>query len=125
MPTTSTADQLTTQATSIAKVKYFPIELYCSGMLPNTTYDAYANATLINAFCRPYGGRLGSPLTSNSSGALVFQYLSSVQYAQQYVVNPPVSNNNLISSAITIHLVDPFNHSSTINIPLVLKSGSQ
>lgn len=125
MASSFSSQQLQTQATKIAKTKYFPIELHCSNMIPGTTYDAYANSVLINAFCRPYGGRLGSPLTSNSQGQLTFQYLASVNYVQSYVVNPQVGNNNLIESGITIHLVDPFNNSSTYTIPMTYKSGSK
>lgn len=124
MPVSTTTSSLTSQATSVAKVKYFPIEIYCANLLPNTTYDAYANNQLINSFCKPWGGKLGSPLTANSSGKLLFQYMTSVQYEQTYLVNPSVANNNLINTAITFSLVDPFNRASTISIPFILKSGS-
>jgi hypothetical protein len=124
MGSSLTSSQLTTPAKTINRTKYFPIELYCVNMIPNTTYDAYANGQLINAFCKPYGGNLGSPLTSNASGKLTIQYHASVQYKQQYIINPSVGNNSLVQSSIVINLVDPFNNSSVVKIPLLLKSGS-
>jgi hypothetical protein len=117
--------QLTTPQTSnISRTKYFPIEVSCSNMFPNTTYDAYADGQIINAFVKPFGGVLGGPLTANSSGKLTFQYHVGIPYNQSYLVNPNVSNTNLVESSITLTLVDPYNRSSTKTIPLLFKSGS-
>lgn len=119
----STSPALTTPTSTINRVKYFPIELHCTNMIPSTVYDAYANGVLINAFCKPYGGVLGAPLKSTVGGKLTFQYHAAVPYRQTYLVNPPTSNNATVSTAITINLVDPFNNSSTVSIPLLFKSG--
>ena len=113
---------LTTQATSIQRVKYFPIELYCANMIPNTTYTAYVNGQNVNQFCKPYGGKLGAPLTSNAAGKLRLQYMMSVAYNQNFLV-PPALNTNMIQTTQTITFVDPFNKSSTANLPLFLRSG--
>lgn len=115
--------QLTTQVTSnLSRVKYFPIELYCTNMVPNTNYDAYINGNPVNAFCKPYGGTLGTQLQSDATGKLRMQYMHSVQYTQQFLVNPKASNTNLIQSTLSITLIDPFNNSSTAKIPLLMKS---
>jgi hypothetical protein len=114
--------QLTTQATSIQKVKYFPIELYCANMLPNTTYDAYLGTQLINSYCKPYGKTLGAPLTSDATGKLRMQYMHSVPYNQSYLVNPSVQVSNLISSNPTISLVDPFGNRSSVQLNILTAS---
>ena len=90
-------------------------------MMPNTTYNVYVDGQLVNAFCKPYGGKLGSPLTSDATGKLRAQFMFSVQYLQKYLVNPK-ANNNLISSSKTITFIDPYNQSSTASIPLLMKS---
>ena len=112
---------LTTQATSIARVKYFPIEVYCANMIPNTTYDAYVNGQLVNAFCKPYAGKLINTLTSNAQGKLRFQYMMSVAYNQNFLV-PPVVNSNIINATQSINLVDPFGRSSTYKLPVMLRT---
>ena len=119
------ASQLTSAATSTPRTKYFPIELYCANMLPNTTYDAYMDGVNVNAFCKPFGGGLGSPLTSGSGGKLVFQLHVSVTYKQAYLVNPGGggTNGTAVSSARVLTLIDPFNRKSTFNLPIALQAG--
>jgi hypothetical protein len=104
---------LSTPARSIAKVKYFPVELYCTNLIPNTQYNIFANNINVNQFCKPFGGKLGSPLVSNSSGMLIIQYMAAAPYIQQYLVNPSSSNGSISPTKTTITLVDPFNNSST------------
>lgn len=123
MAISPTAAQLTTQANSINRTKYFPIEFYCTNMLPNTTYNAYIDGILINAFCKPFGGKMGSPLTSDGTGKLLVVYMFSIPYVQSFLVNPNVPNNNLIQFSKTVTFVDPFNRSSTVQFPFCVKSG--
>ena len=113
---------LTTPATTFPRTKYFPIELYLANMLPNTTYDAYVDGQLVNAFCRPFGGNLGSPLTSDVNGRLIVQYQVAVPYNQQFIVNPVASNTNLVSAQKIISFVDPFGKTSSTVLPFILKS---
>jgi hypothetical protein len=118
------AAQLTTPANSTPRTKYFPLELNCANMLPNTTYDAYMDGQLVNAFCKPFGGILGGPLTSNAGGRLTFQLMLSVIYKQQYLVNPGGGSGAVsVASAKTLVLIDPFNNSSTFNLPISLQAG--
>lgn len=125
MVTTFTDPRLTTPATSIPRVKYWPLEVYCCNCLPNTNYDAYANNVNINAFCKPYGGKLGQQLQANSSGRLLFQYMMAIPYNQNYVVQPSVNAASaMVSSVMNISLVDPFGNQSTVAIPMALKSGT-
>lgn len=116
------SSQLTTQATSINRVKYFPIELYCTNMLPNTKYDAYLGTQLIDAFCKPYGGTLGAPLLSDSTGKLRLQFMHAVPFKQSFLVNPSTKTSNLINANPTISFVDPFGNRSTIQINIVMAS---
>jgi hypothetical protein len=120
-----TASQLTTPAIGTPRTKYFPIELYCTNMLPNTTYDAYMDGQLVNAFCKPFGGKLGSSLTSGSNGKLTFQLHIGVTYNQDFLVNPAGGGTAiLIQGTKTIVLIDPFNNASTFNLPISLQAGS-
>lgn len=112
---------LTVQANQIVRTKYFPIEFYLANMLPNTAYDAYIDGQLVNAFCKPFGGLLGDPLKSDSTGKLRVQLHYSVQFSQQFLTTPNL-NNKLIESSKTITFVDPFNRKSTANIPFLIKA---
>jgi hypothetical protein len=121
----ATNSQLTTPATSIQRVKYFPLEVSCSNMVPGATYDVYANGVNVDAFCKPYGGVLGAPLTANSSGKLTFQYHMAMPYQQSYVVQPMASPTTaLVNAAMVLSMVDPFGNKSTINVPLTFKAGT-
>jgi hypothetical protein len=114
--------QLTTQATSIARVKYFPIELYCTNMLPSTTYDVYLGTQLINAFCKPYGGKLGAALTSDASGKIRIQYMHAVPFNQTFLVNPSTKTSNLINMNPTVTFVDPFGNRSSTQLNIITAS---
>lgn len=119
-----TSIDLTTPASSFPRQKYFGIPFYAAGCLPNTTYDAYLDGTLWNAFCRPQGGVLGSPLISGQNGKIIFTMHLQVKYLQSYLVPPLQSNSNILIKTHTVQLIDPFNNSSTISIPITLKAGS-
>lgn len=120
----ATAADLTTPATSIPRTKYFPFELYCVGMIPNTVYDIYLDGILWNAYCKPFGGNLGSPLKAGANGKIKIQMHVAVKYSQQYLVKPNTSNTNIMTKTHTVTLIDPFNNSSTMTIPIQLKSGA-
>jgi hypothetical protein len=119
MPSSST---LTTQAKSINRVKYFPIEVYCANMLPNTTYDVYLGTQNVDAFCKPYGQKLGAPVTSDAGGKLRMQYMHSVPYNQVFLVNPSPGTSNLISSTPTLTFVDPFGNRSSTQLNILMAS---
>jgi hypothetical protein len=112
--------ELTTQVSAIQKTKYFPIEIFVANMLPNTAYDAYVGGQLVNAFIKPWGGTLGGPIKSDQTGKVRLQYMMSVPYNKQFHVNPLA--NNLIETSVTLTLVDPFNRSSSANIPIMFKA---
>ncbi len=113
--------ELTTPVSVIQKTKYFPAEIFVANMLPNTVYDAYVGGQLVNAFCKPWGGNLGSPIKSDQTGKVRFQYMMSVNFNRQFHM-PPTANNALIESTVTITLIDPFNRSSSANIPVLFKA---
>lgn len=114
----------TTPATTIPRQKYFPIEVYCAGMLPNTTYDLYLDGNLWNNYCKPYGGNLGAPLTSGSNGKLIIQMHVKVSYVQNYLAKPTLPNNSITFKNHTITLIDPFNNSSTQTLSILVRAGS-
>ncbi len=119
-----TAADLSTPAVSIPRVKYFPIELACAGMLPNTVYDIYLDGTPYNAYCKPFGGNLGSPLKSTAQGKLLIQMHVRVRYTQQMLVSHSLTDTNIMTKVHTVTLIDPFNNSSVQTIPITLKSGA-
>jgi hypothetical protein len=113
--------ELTTRVFVVQKTKYFPIEIFAANLLPNTAYDAYVGGQLINAFCKPWGGNLGSPIKADNTGKIRFQYMMAVNYNKQFHVQP-LANNAVIESTVTITLIDPFNRSSSANIPVMFKA---
>jgi len=117
-------NDLTTSAASFPRQKYFAVPLKCVNCLPNTTYDIYLDGTPWNSYTKPFGGVLGSPLTSRSDGKLFLQVHMRTKYIQNYLVAPTLANTNIMQKTHTITLVDPFNNSSTITIPVTLKAGA-
>lgn len=115
--------QLNIQAQNIVKTKYFPIELSCSNMIPNAQYNAFVGSTNVNDLCKPYGGKLGQQIVASATGKVIFQFMVAVQYNQQYLVNPIADENSLVNGSLILTLIDPFNRSSTVNIPVLLKAG--
>lgn len=121
------SDQITTPTTRVQRTRYVPLEMVCTNMVPNTTYNVYFQSILVNAFCKPFGGNLGAPLVSDSNGRLVFQFHMAMQYRQNYLVapgNPHVVTNksNITTQPKTLHLIDAFGNSSKTFIPMVIKA---
>jgi hypothetical protein len=116
------ADQLTSASRGLSKTKYFPIELFCSNMLPNTNYDVFYDGIQVNEFCKPFGGNLGDALTSSSDGKLTTIFFLSVQYNQQYLSGTN-SMDKLIKSKKVIEFRSPQGVSSITYLPMLIKSG--
>jgi len=117
------SDALTVQASAIQKTKYFPVELHCIDMLPETAYDMYVDGVLQNAFCRPFGGDLGDPLLAGKDGKLTVQWLMAIPYQTQYTtVKPDVSG--FLSKSQIIEFRDPNGLSSFTHLPIRLKASS-
>lgn len=114
--------QLTSPATAIGKIKYFPVELSCSNMLPSSPHDVYFEGVQVNAFCKPFGGNLGDPIISNEMGQLHILFLMSVQYNQQYLVSH-TTQDNLVSMKKTLEFRDSTGQSSVSYIPMMIKAG--
>jgi hypothetical protein len=115
---------LTTPTQTIARVKYFPIEVTAVSLLPSTHYTAIYNGVVVNAFCKPFGGVLGQQLISNPTGQLLFQFLMGVPYNQTYLVNNGTTTQNGISLSTTVstlQLQDPNGNLSTTYLPINLK----
>lgn len=122
MPVNLDPGQLTTpNVGSIGRTKYFPIEIFCTNMRPNTTYDAYFDGVLVNAFCKPWGGDLGAALTSDDNGRLMVLFLFSIQYYQQFLMVQNVDKNTVNASKV-FELRSPTGTSSITYIPMVLKT---
>lgn len=122
MPVNLNSEQLTTpNVGSIGRTKYFPMEIFCTNMKPNTTYDAYFDGVLVNAFCKPWGGDLGASLTSDVNGRLMILFLFSIQYYQQFLM-VQTSDKNMISASKVFELRSPTGSSSITYIPMVLKT---
>ena len=108
---------------TVPKVKYFPVELYCTNMLPNTTYTASVDGINIGPYCKPYGKDLGAALVSDATGKLRAQYMMSINYQTNYLVSPgSSSNNSLLFSSKTIQFTDPLGRISQTYLPVILKT---
>lgn len=116
-----TSSNLTIPATRIEKVRYFPIELRCVGMFPNTTYDFYVDGVLMNAFCKPFGKNLGAPMIAGQDGTLLVQYHMSLAYNQQYLQNK-VDENGYVAQNKMFEFRDPNGNSSVTYYPVRLKA---
>ena len=115
------SNQLTTQATSIQRVKYFPVELFCTNMMPNSPYDIYVDDVLVNDFCKPYGGNLGDDLISDANGKLRIQWMFSINYNQNYLSNQN-NSTGVVNSTKTIRFVDPHGRESLTYMPILMKA---
>lgn len=115
-------ESLTTQVTKVDKTKYFPVELYCTNMVPGTKYNVFYDGINVNGFCKPFGGNLGDSLISDQTGRLIVLFLVSMQYKTQYLV-AQTPNANILSITKKIELVNAQGTSSITYLPLVLKAG--
>ena len=116
---------LTTQVSSLQRVKYIPLEIHAVSLLPSASYKIYYNGILVNDFCKPYGGDLGAPLVSDVYGKLSFLFLMSISYNQSYLVNntpvPNDTNPQLSNITATLELEAPNGNRSVNYIPISLK----
>ena len=116
-----TATTLNTQATSVRRIKYFRVPIYCANMIPNVTYTAAINGINIGPYCKPKGGVLGGPLTSDSTGKLQFTYLLSIPYNTTFLTNPS-NTTGILNQSKVITMTDPFGRISITYLPITMKS---
>lgn len=119
------SNSLTTPIKGVTRVKYFPLEITSLGLLPSTNYSVYYNGTLVNSFCKPFGGNLGQQLISNSNGQLLFLFLMAIPYNQTYLVNNNQSTSangvTLSTTNASLQLKDPNGNVTTTYLPINLK----
>lgn len=116
-----TVSTLNTPASTLTRVKYFIVPLYLANMLPTTTYTASINGNNIGQWCKPRGGKLGDPLTSDSTGKLQLTYMLSIPYNTTYLTNPSI-NAGLLQQNKQITFTDPLGRTSITYLPVTLKS---
>lgn len=112
---------LSTPTTQVTRIKYFTIPIYLANMLPNVTYTATVNGTNIGPWCKPEGGVLGGPLTSDVTGKLRLTYMMSIPYNKTYLTNPRI-NIGILNQQKTIVFTDPLGGTSISYLPITLKS---
>jgi hypothetical protein len=117
-----TNSTLTTAAQKIKKVRYFSVEIYTAGMLPETQYDFYVDGVLSNAFCRPFGKNLGAPLVSGKDGKLLVQYHMSIPYDQQFLTaKVDAEESGYMAKSNMFEFVDPLGNRSQTYYPIRIK----
>lgn len=115
-------NQINTQANSIQRIRYFPVELYCANMMPNTKYNVFMDGQQVNDFCKPFGGTLGDDIIADNNGRITVQLMLGIAYNQSFLVNQTVDETGLVSTAKTVTFVDPHGRESVTYLPIVLKA---
>ena len=112
---------LTTTATNIKRVKYFRIPLYLTNMIPNVVYTAAVGGVNIGPWCKPDGGVLGGPLTSDATGKLRLTYHLSIPYNTSFLTTPNI-NVGLLQNKMLVTFTDPLGGTSITYLPITMKS---
>src|SRR5262249_38054428 len=100
------------------------IEILCTNMRPNTTYHAYYDGVLVDAFCKVYGKNLGDPLTSDPFGKMMIFFMVSVQYKQQFLSVDKTNNDNTVLAQKAFELrTANGNEVSVTYLPMFLRAG--
>lgn len=87
------------------------------GMLTNTTYQFFLNGINMGWACKPFGGILGGPLTSDNFGKLSFILLHDQRHSTGYIT----TNMNVVQSYLKCELRPPSGPSGFFYMPLYLK----
>jgi hypothetical protein len=113
---------LTTAAQKIKKVRYYSVEVFSAGMLPETQYDFYVDGVLSNAFCRPFGKNLGDPMISGKDGKLLVQYHMSLPFDQQFLISKiDAQESGYMAKSKMFEFVDSKGNRSQTFYPVRLK----
>lgn len=85
MPVWSTSNAVFNSTSGdTVRSKAFQVPISATGLKPNTNYDFFLDGIQYNWAVKPWGGTLGSQLTSDEFGTLDFYFLYDFQYEGNY-----------------------------------------
>lgn len=97
--------------------KTFSVPIKMVSLLTVTTYTFFVNGINMGWACKPFGGILGGPLTSDVNGKLNFQFMFDQQHLSGYIAN----GTDILTTRLTCELRGPNNLSTFFYIPISLK----
>lgn len=89
-----TEQELDSQAPEVFRNTATTLNMQFRGLKANTTYSLTINGVEYGFLAKPFGGDLGDPLVSNTSGQLVFSVLYEVPYEGSYSYDALEFNND-------------------------------
>jgi hypothetical protein len=111
---------LTTPASKVVKTKCYPMEIFGTGLSPNTKYDLHYDGINMNAFCKPYGKNLGDQIMSDEQGQCKVLFLMNIEYNLSYITNTK-TDNTIINRKKIIELINPNGGTSTSTVNIISK----
>lgn len=103
----------------VARSKVASVPISVTSLRPNTVYSFLVNGINMNWACKPFGGTLGSNISSDSTGTVNFQFLHDQRHMQGLMGTGVVSNT--IVTQLKAQLVDGANNSTFFYIPVHMK----